>query len=74
MSNCVTTAPDRDDRRGTGMDDASAPDQHEGRPTTLTIAPAHLPSAFIRARTAPLVDLAVAHATAGDRDAALNQA
>jgi hypothetical protein len=56
------------------MDDASAPDQHEGRPTTLTIAPAHLPSAFIRARTAPLVDLAVAHATAGDRDAALNQA
>jgi hypothetical protein len=40
----------------------------------LTIALAHLPSAFNPREDAPLVDLAVAHAAAGDRDAALNHA
>src|SRR5215475_7487699 len=40
----------------------------------LTDALPRLPASFVRARTGMLVDLAHAHATAGDRDAALNYA
>ncbi|MGH3673169.1 MAG: tetratricopeptide repeat protein [Pseudonocardiaceae bacterium] len=40
----------------------------------LTAALIHLPDDFLRARTGLLVDLAHAHAAAGDRDAALSHA
>jgi transcriptional regulator with XRE-family HTH domain len=40
----------------------------------LTHALPRLPASFVRARTGMLVDLAHAHATAGDRDAALDYA
>jgi tetratricopeptide (TPR) repeat protein len=40
----------------------------------LTAALAHLPNEFVRARSGLLVDLASAHAAAGDRDAALSYA
>lgn len=40
----------------------------------LTRTLPRLPTSFVRARTAMLVDLAYAHAAAGDRDAALEQA
>lgn len=39
--------------------------------TQLSAALPRLPSSFVRARTSMLVDLAYAHAAAGDRDAAL---
>jgi len=56
--------------RGHALARLSAPDAIDH----LTSALARLPSTFVRARTGLLVDLAVAHAAAGDRDAALSHA
>jgi tetratricopeptide (TPR) repeat protein len=53
--------------RGNALARVGAPDAID----QLTDALAHLPTEFVRARTGLLVDLAYAHAAAGDRDAAL---
>jgi hypothetical protein len=53
--------------RGHALARIGAPDAID----QLTAALARLPTAFVRARTGLLVDLAYAHAAAGDRDAAL---
>ncbi len=56
--------------RGHALARVGAPDAID----QLTAALAHLPADFVRARTGLLVDLAFAHAAAGDRDATLNYA
>ncbi|MGH3634782.1 MAG: amino acid ABC transporter substrate-binding protein, partial [Mycobacterium sp.] len=53
--------------RGNALARLGAPDAIN----QLTDALARLPADFVRARTGLLVDLAYAHAAAGDRDAAL---
>ena len=53
--------------RGNALAHVGAPDAVD----QLTAALARLPADFVRARTGLLVDLAYAHAAAGDRDAAL---
>jgi tetratricopeptide (TPR) repeat protein len=56
--------------RGNALARVGAPDAID----QLTDALARLPADFVRARTGLLVDLAYAHAAAGDRDAALGHA
>jgi tetratricopeptide (TPR) repeat protein len=56
--------------RGNALARVGAPDAID----QLTAALARLPADFVRARTGLLVDLAYAHAAAGDRDAALAHA
>jgi tetratricopeptide (TPR) repeat protein len=56
--------------RGNALARVGAPDAIE----QLTDALGRLPAEFVRARTGLLVDLAYAHAAAGDRDAALAHA
>jgi tetratricopeptide (TPR) repeat protein len=56
--------------RGNALARVGAPDAID----ELTDALARLPADFVRARTGLLVDLAFAHAAAGDRDAALTYA
>jgi tetratricopeptide (TPR) repeat protein len=56
--------------RGNALARVGAPDAID----QLTAALARLPTDFVRARTGLLVDLAYAHAAAGDRDAALTYA
>jgi hypothetical protein len=56
--------------RGNALARVGAPDAID----QLTDALARLPVEFVRARTGLLVDLAYAHAAAGERDAALGHA